>query len=56
MDTNATSFTSPLAAIKYGAANVPQPLEYVFEVVSRLTGWQLLFTIFALLVAYDQGV
>ena len=54
MDTNATAFASPLAAIKYGAANIPQPVEYVLDVVAQLSGWQLLFTIFALLVAYDQ--
>jgi hypothetical protein len=56
MDTNATAFTSTLAAIKYGAANVPQPVEYVLGVASQLSGWQLLFSFFALLIAYDQCV
>lgn len=56
MDTNATTFTSPLAAIKYGAANIPQPVEYVLRTVSELSGWQVVFSILALLVAYDQCV
>ena len=58
MDVNATSFTSPLASLKYGAVNVPQPieyaLEYVVETVSQITGWQLVFTVLGLLVVYDQ--
>ncbi|KAK3318355.1 cytochrome P450 61 [Apodospora peruviana] len=54
MATNATSFTSPLANVKYGAVNVPPQLEYVFETISNASGWTVFFTILGLLVAYDQ--
>jgi C-22 sterol desaturase len=51
---NATSFTSPLATVKYGAVNVPWQLDYVVDVVANAKGWQIVLTILALLVAYDQ--
>lgn len=51
---NATSFTSPLATVKYGAVNVPWQLDYVVDAVSNASGWQIALTILALLVVYDQ--
>ncbi|KAK3944753.1 cytochrome P450 61 [Diplogelasinospora grovesii] len=54
MDTNTTSFTSPLASVKYGAVNIPPQLEYVFETVSNASAWTIILTVLALLVAYDQ--
>ncbi len=51
---NATSYTSPLATVKYGAVNVPWQLDYVVDAVSNASGWQIALTILALLVAYDQ--
>ncbi|KAK1755774.1 cytochrome P450 [Echria macrotheca] len=54
MDANATVFTSTLASIKYGAANVPPQLEYVVDTIAQASAWQLVLTLFAVLVAYDQ--
>ncbi|KAK3390480.1 cytochrome P450 61 [Podospora didyma] len=54
MDVNATSFTSPVATIKYAAASIPPQLEYVFDAVSNASPWAIFGTILALLVAYDQ--
>ena len=51
---NATSFTSPLATVRGAAANVPWQLDYVVDAVSNASGWQIVLTILALLVAYDQ--
>ncbi|KAJ9143978.1 Cytochrome P450 61 [Coniochaeta hoffmannii] len=51
---NATTFTSPLATVKYGAVNVPWQLDYVVDAVANAKGWQIVLTILALLVAYDQ--
>ena len=51
---NATTFTSPLATIKYGAVNVPWQVDYVVDAVSNASGWQIVLAILALLVAYDQ--
>ncbi|KAK3306635.1 C-22 sterol desaturase [Chaetomium strumarium] len=52
MAANAT--TSPLATIRYGAANVAPQLEYVVEYVSNASAWTILATILATLVVYDQ--
>jgi len=52
MAANATS--SPLASIKYGAANVAPQLEFVIDYVSNASTWSILATIFATLVVYDQ--
>lgn len=52
MAANAT--TSPLASIKYGAANVAPQLEYVVDYVSNASTWSILVTVFLTLVAYDQ--
>ncbi|KAK0629779.1 cytochrome P450 [Bombardia bombarda] len=57
MNSNATSFTSfssPLATVKFAAASVPPHLEYVFETVSQASGWTIFFSLFLLAVAYDQ--
>ncbi|KAK4204113.1 putative cytochrome P450 E-class, group IV [Triangularia verruculosa] len=54
MASNATSFTSPLATIKYGPVPVPQQLEYALEIVANASIWQILVTLFAVAVAYDQ--
>lgn len=51
---NATSFASPLANVKYAAVNVPWQLDYVVDTVTNAKGWQIVLTILALLVAYDQ--
>ena len=51
---NATTFTSPLATVKYGAVNVPWQLDYVVDAVANAKGWQIVLTLLALLVAYDQ--
>jgi hypothetical protein len=56
MDTNATSFSSPLASVKLAAAYVPSHLEYVFQTISNASGWQIFFTVLALCVVYDQGM
>ncbi|KAJ4300461.1 RNA polymerase C-22 sterol desaturase [Collariella sp. IMI 366227] len=53
MAANAT--TSPLATtIKFGAANVAPRLEYVVDYVSKASAWQIVATLLALLVVYDQ--
>ncbi|KAL2132786.1 hypothetical protein VTI74DRAFT_3380 [Chaetomium olivicolor] len=52
MAANAT--TSPLATIKYGAANVAPQLEYVVDYVSNASAWTILATVLAVLVVYDQ--
>ena len=54
MATNATAFTSPLASLKYGTVNVPPQVEYVVDAIAQASAWQIFFTIFGLLVAYDQ--
>jgi len=55
MATNATSFTSPLASVKYGAVNFPPQFESVVEAVAQASAWTVLFTILGLFVAYDQS-
>jgi C-22 sterol desaturase len=52
MAANATS--SPLATIKFGAANVAPQLEYVVDYVSNASAWTILATVLAVLVVYDQ--
>jgi C-22 sterol desaturase len=54
MAANATS--SPLATIKYGAANVAPQLEYVIDYVSNASTLSILATILATLVVYDQSM
>lgn len=56
MDTNATSFTSPLSDAKYGTVNVPSQLGYVVDTIAQTGVWTVLFTILAVLVAYDQSM
>lgn len=52
MAANAT--TSPLASIKFGAANMAPQLEYVIDYVSNASTLSILATVFATLVVYDQ--
>ncbi|KAK0718208.1 cytochrome P450 [Lasiosphaeria miniovina] len=54
MTANVTSFTSPLATIKYGTASFSPQLEYVLETISNTSAWAILASILAILVAYDQ--
>ncbi|KAK0714630.1 cytochrome P450 61 [Lasiosphaeris hirsuta] len=54
MATNATSFASPLASVRFGTVNVPQSLEYVVETLAQTNAWSVFFTLLALLVVYDQ--
>ncbi|KAK2613750.1 hypothetical protein N8I77_000640 [Diaporthe amygdali] len=54
MDTNSTSFTSPLASPLNGNVNIPLQLEYVVDAISHASLWTVLWTCVALAVAYDQ--
>ena len=54
MDVNATSFTSPLASLKYGPVNLPPQLEFVVDAISNASAWTIIATLLAILVAYDQ--
>ncbi len=49
---NAT--TSPLATLKYGAANVAPQLELVVDYIANASTWSILATLLALAVVYDQ--
>ncbi len=55
MDVNATSFTSPLASLRYGPVNLPPQVEYVVDAISNASAWAIVATILAVLVAYDQS-
>lgn len=48
------SLTSVLASTMHSSVNVPN-LDFVFDAVSRTGPWTVLFTLLALLVAYDQS-
>jgi len=52
MAANAT--TSPLATLKYGAANVAPQLELVVDYIANASTWSILATLLALAVVYDQ--
>ncbi len=54
MDTNTTSFTSPLANAVYGAGAIAPQIEPFIDALSRISVWTVLFTVLALAVAYDQ--
>lgn len=56
MDTNSTSFASPLASPQNGNINIPLQLEYVVDAISHASVWTVLWTIVALAVAYDQSM
>jgi hypothetical protein len=49
------SFTSILANTKYAAVNIPQQIDFVLDTVTNLSPWSILFTVLAVLVAYDQS-
>ncbi|KAI4133543.1 MAG: hypothetical protein LQ347_002135 [Umbilicaria vellea] len=54
METNGTSFVSPLASVRDGKLpNHPQ-VEYVVDAISNTSLWTVAFTILSVLVAYDQ--
>lgn len=57
MDTNSTSFASPLASPQNGNINIPPlQLEYVVDAISHASVWTVLWTVVALAVAYDQSM
>lgn len=56
MDTNSTSFTSPLASPQNGNVNIPLQLEYVVDAISHASLWTVLWTAVAIAVAYDQSM
>lgn len=53
MESN-SSFTSVLAGSKYAGVPVPPQVDYVVEAVVNSGPWTILFTVLAILVAYDQ--
>jgi C-22 sterol desaturase len=55
METNATSFVSPLASVQNGNLPIPPQIEYVVDAISNASLWTIAFTILAVLVAYDQS-
>jgi len=56
METNATSFASPLASARDGNVPIPPQIEYVVDAISNASLWTVTFTILAVLVAYDQSM
>lgn len=55
MDTNSTSFASPLANPQNGNLNIPVQLEYVVDAISHASIWTVLWTVLAIAVVYDQS-
>ncbi|KAG7147474.1 Cytochrome 61 like protein [Verticillium longisporum] len=53
MDAN-TTFTSVLANAKFASVSIPPQVDSVIEAVSNASVWTIVFTVLALLVAYDQ--
>ncbi|KEZ40985.1 Cytochrome P450 61 [Scedosporium apiospermum] len=53
MESN-SNFTSVLASAKYGGVPVPPQVDYVVDAVVNSGPWTILFTVLAILVAYDQ--
>jgi len=54
MESN-SNFTSVLASAKYGGVPVPPQVDYVVDAVVNSGPWTILFTVLAILVAYDQS-
>ncbi|KAH8889779.1 cytochrome P450 [Thozetella sp. PMI_491] len=54
MGTNGTTFTSPLASLKYGPVSLPPQIEFVVDAIANTSIWAVLVTVLAVLVAYDQ--
>ncbi|CAK7198787.1 RNA polymerase C-22 sterol desaturase [Sporothrix eucalyptigena] len=52
--TNATSFASPLANAKYVASALPAQFEPVINAIANASIWQILLTLLAAAVLYDQ--
>lgn len=49
------TFASPAATAKYAQISGNTHLDGMLGQLSQLSAWQVVLTIFALLVAYDQG-
>lgn len=56
MDTNSTSFSSPLASPQNVNVNIPVQLEYVVDAISHASFWTVLWTVLAVAVVYDQSM
>lgn len=56
METNATSFASPLASVRDGNLLIPPQIEYIVDAIGNASLWTVAFTILAVLVAYDQSM
>jgi hypothetical protein len=48
------SFSSVVANAKFPAVNIPQQVDFILDAISNVGPWTAVFTIVALLVAYDQ--
>lgn len=51
-----SAFTSVLANSKIVGANISPQIDNVLETITNIGAWQLLATILAVCVVYDQGV
>lgn len=49
-----SGFTSILAGAKHASLNVPPQLDYVFDTIANVTLLQVLVTLLAMCVVYDQ--
>lgn len=56
METNTTSFASPLASLPDTKLPTPSQIEYVIDAISNASLWAIPLTVLAVLVAYDQGM
>jgi len=56
METNATSFASPLASVWDSNLPIPSQIEYVVDAISNASLWTIASTILVVLVAYDQSM
>lgn len=50
-----SNFTSVLPGSRYAGVYVPSQVDFVVEAVANSGPWTILFTLLAILVAYDQG-
>lgn len=50
-----SSVTSVLANARYGGVSIPPQVDQLVDAVTRSGPWALVFTILAVLVAYDQS-
>ena len=49
------SFASPLADSKYAQVTGNSHIEGLLSTISGISGWTIAFTLFAMVVAYDQS-